>query len=259
VVAIYKNNDPTDIVWSYHIWVPQFLTNPTEITYTYPFLLTSVVFMDRNLGATHAGTDYGKGTGLFYQWGSKDAFPATGNAGEDQPGSGRFTSTAIRPMIGTIPYTIAHPDEFIYSDGQGDVWGNWLWYIDENLWGHGNGVKKTIYDPCPSGWRVPDIIENDGGLLSPWNVLAWRMGAWERYGFVLGDGMMIPACGYRYAQSNQIPVTDAGIDGLYWQTMSDVMYPHSAYNLYMTPSNQEGLDIDIKYNGLSVRCVKEAP
>jgi hypothetical protein len=252
VVAIYKNNDPTDIVWSYHIWIPRYAENPTTTTYTTE--TGGAVFMDRNLGATFAGTGYDRGTGLFYQWGRKDPFPDTGNAGDEQEGGGKFTSTPIESSsIGTIPYTIAHPGEFIYGQTNGD----WLWYNDEDIWGHGG--KKTIYDPCPSGWRVPDIIENGGGLLSPWNQLDWRMGYWTSgAGYTFYSGLTIPACGFRWGVDVTVKVIEGGEIGYYWDAMT---YASGyGYGLCVEAAEEgDGLNIGLKFNGFSVRCVQETP
>ena len=70
-----------------------------------------------------------------------------------------------------IIYSIENPLMFLYHTGFGDLYdggdhySNDLtkvkdWVSDErasadNRWGHGD--KKSPFDPCPEGWRVPDV------------------------------------------------------------------------------------------------------
>lgn len=71
-----------------------------------------------------------------------------------------------------IRYSIAHPLTFLYQSGTGALFdggkktNNNLdevrdWVSDErsvlsDRWGHGD--KKSPFDPCPEGWRVPDVF-----------------------------------------------------------------------------------------------------
>jgi hypothetical protein len=114
VVKIYKKEDSSRTpVWSYHIWASDY--NGSD---TYTNTNNNFVFMDRNLGATKAGlltstgTGANLGFGLFYQWGRKDPFPATGDPGESQS-TNKFDAVATSGTTGTIPYTVQHPDEFL--------------------------------------------------------------------------------------------------------------------------------------------------
>lgn len=70
-----------------------------------------------------------------------------------------------------IAYSVQHPLTFLYHSGKGslydggDHYSNDLsqvrdWISNErangsNRWGH--GAEKSVYDPCPDGWRVPDV------------------------------------------------------------------------------------------------------
>ncbi|MDR3119146.1 MAG: hypothetical protein LBU44_06995, partial [Mediterranea sp.] len=152
VVKICRS-DNGETVWSYHIWVTDY-TGAETFTNTYNTNNKSssdghFVFMDRNLGATFAGTGYGLGTGLFYQWGRKDPFPAT----DGTLPTGSWSKAATSDVNGTVTNIIKNPGVFYYS-------ASYDWYYgstrNNTLWGHDtNGGTKTIYDPCPSGWRVP--------------------------------------------------------------------------------------------------------
>ena len=153
------------------------------------------VIMDRNLGAAKAyytapaadDMDAQEAFGLFYQWGRKDPFPRAqgssidetsaagiiipiyGVAGNklDPEGDKNVTTgsgckkvsiaTAGSNAPATLNYTIKNPLSSIYNE-QGAPYD---WYTtsasnqNNDLWG--NGTTKSIYDPCPEGWRVPPI------------------------------------------------------------------------------------------------------
>ena len=98
-----------------------------------------------------------KGATTLYQWGRKDAFP--GVATSDLKAGG-ITENAGDNM--TIVNNIQNPDKFyIYGSS---LWTNYGYY---NLWsadntvtgsynqGNDNPVVKTVYDPCPVGFKMP--------------------------------------------------------------------------------------------------------
>ena len=256
VVKIYKAGDGSKTpVWSYHIWVTDY---DGSVTYTNTYNTNNngknFVFMDRNLGATktglltNTGTGANFGFGLFYQWGRKDPFPATLAPGDTQPGGGTFTAEVTSSSNGTITYTLQHPNTFLTA-GSGSSYG---WYYasrDNELWGH-SGVKM-IYDPCPSGWRVP---KNSGmsEATSPWYGFTSSNGGSWSYGYNWGTNAVYPAAGYRYASSGSINYE--GFYGYYW---SATVTGTNAYYLYFNsgfiyPSNNAN-----RAYGNSVRCAQE--
>lgn len=157
VIAAYDMFD--SIVWSWHIWC-----SPTELsamTQDYYNDAGTKVFtmMDRNLGAT-SGTPGSVGfLGLFYQWGRKDPF--LGSCRIDK--AVRAASTGEWPEAigcdefnGTVETAIANPTTFISSSSTyNSDWYYWTTAYDpgekNTRWGH----SKTIYDPCPAGWKLP--------------------------------------------------------------------------------------------------------
>lgn len=124
------------ILWSWHIWVADFDPEVTAQTY-----ISGAVMMDRNLGALRATPGDPSVYGLFYQWGRKDPLLGTYD-------SNNFISTYPADVkkytdtneLKSIEYTIQNPTEVPYVVNPA---GSWSW-------------NKTIYDPCPVGWRVPD-------------------------------------------------------------------------------------------------------
>ena len=99
-----------------------------------------------------------KGATTLYQFGRKDAFP--GVDASDLAANSHFTQNAGDNM--SIMNGIQHPDNFY-------IWGS-SWYSTPptgysyyNLWSaenmttgfNDNSVVKTVYDPCPVGFKMP--------------------------------------------------------------------------------------------------------
>ena len=142
-VAIYDSSD--NILWSWDIW-----STPEPGTATY----NGNTFMDRNLCAV----DLNNNRGFLYQWGRKDAFSAATG------GYASFTfvpalSTAFNTVTGiqSIDYCIKHPTTHVNN---GDS-NSWMSREEYNTLPWRDDVK-TIYDPCPAGWRVPTAAEQNG-------------------------------------------------------------------------------------------------
>jgi hypothetical protein len=255
VVAIKKDNG--DIVWSYHIWVTDYDATDESKQYTNTYNTNNngshFVFMDRNLGATQAGLltseDAGAnfGFGLFYQWGRKDPFPATGN-----PGDGTFTAEDTSSSNGTITYTLQHPNTFLTASNDPKDWH--YAFRDDELWGHSD--VKTIYDPCPSGWRVP---VNSGTVSStnPWKGFTEGNGIWG-YGYDWGANALYPAAGLRVGDSGSIG--GEGVFGAYWTASPSSLFYDYGVSFMAILSGIVGIDFPSstgRVNSSSVRCVKE--
>lgn len=167
-------------IWSWHIWSVDYA--PAAVAQTYK---SGAVFMDRNLGALT--TDYTKpeSRGLYYQWGRKDPmiYPSLFRSNQwnepiraDAVYAAGFEYAESYPRdvaspydIMTVEWAVAHPTT--YMDGaffeDWEEWtsvSDWLHARNSNLWGNRTTGKtivmvtdKSIYDPCPPGWRVPDL------------------------------------------------------------------------------------------------------
>ena len=164
-------------IWSWHIWAVDYDIESSGQTY-----FSGKTFMDRNLGALTTDCTQPSSRGMYYQWGRKapfiypannqdtrkfaDAVYASGyEYGESYP----ETSSDPESMM-SISWATAHPTTYMngafYSD-----WDDrttiidWLYDSSPNLWGNpttsNNTVtgasSKSIYDPCPPGWKVPSI------------------------------------------------------------------------------------------------------
>jgi len=148
---IAVKNATGKILWSWHIWIPA----TTIQSDTYGIASAGLKMMDRNLGAlVVAGSGDIRANGLLYQWGRKDPFIGIGAHGSSTTaayaGSGKTVSTTQL----SIAESIANPTQFGIATGSP---GNYDWTSEQSktLWGE----TKTIYDPCPPGWRVPDYRE----------------------------------------------------------------------------------------------------
>ena len=95
-----------------------------------------------------------KGATTLYQFGRKDAFPGVAKA--DLAANSHFTENAGNNM--SITNGILNPDKFYISGG--NWWNNYgyynLWSTDNTTTGfNDNSVVKTVYDPCPVGFKMP--------------------------------------------------------------------------------------------------------
>jgi hypothetical protein len=198
VVKIYTAGDRSQTpVWSYHIWVTGY--NPDDPnaaeheTFTNTYNTNNngshFVFMDRNLGATEAGLT-AAARGVSYQWGRKDPFPATGPV----------PMVAADATAGTVAYAIKHPDKFITTQAVPHDWHYAA--LDNSLWGHNS--SKSIYDPCPAGWRVPTNSEMNE-VKSPWYGFTDANGTWTSdEGWSWGTNADYPMTGFRSRENGDL-------------------------------------------------------
>lgn len=234
------------ILWSWHIWLTD---QPQE--HIYPN--NAGTMMDRNLGATSATPGDAGALGLLYQWGRKDPF--LGGSSIDCFDVVAKSTIAwpekenCTTATGTVAYAIEHPTTFI-TDSQQD------WCYTEG-YGHHDYTRwksdKTIYDPCPVGWRVPD-----GGESGVWNI----SGVYDDYTYDSSDKSMIfyisspdvtcyPASGYRDYYGKLFGV---GSVGYYWSVKPSIEeYDLSFQNANLFPPT-DGLSLA---EARSVRCQKE--
>lgn len=119
------------ILWSWHIWITD---KPEEHNYI-NYNKQSFRVLDRNLGATRAdrgaGNEWEESRGLAYQWGRKDPFEW-------------YKCESVDRTL-TIQESIENPTLVPEN--------HYTWTPEQNyeLW---NDQIKTIYDPCPVGYRV---------------------------------------------------------------------------------------------------------
>ena len=168
---IVAKNSTKKILWSWHIWVPE-----STITNNSYGDLAGANMMDRNLGALIASTKSSPSTlkslGLLYQWGRKDPFVGA-RAFADSPSKAKVSKNewSRHSSQFTMAESIANPTQYAYIAEESDS-NDWLSSANNNLWN--DSGSKTIYDPCPNGYRVP--VYNDEKPL--WDVPADNLTGW---------------------------------------------------------------------------------
>ena len=238
-----------EILWSWHIWVCE---GYDPVATAQEYYNNAGKMMDRNLGATSA-TPGDVGTlDLLYQWGRKDPFlggsSISSNTTITWPGTVSSNSSN-----GTIAYAVAHPTTFITYNSS-----NYDWYYtgssstDNTRW----QSSKTIYDPCPPGWRVPD-----GGSNGVWSKAT---GGSYFSGYPYDKGMNFsgkfgsagniwyPASGWLGYDGS---LRYVGNNGRWWScTPSDC----GAYSLCLNRSGDVFPSLsNFRAYGFSVRCLQE--
>ena len=245
------------ILWSWHIWM-------TDQPVGQVYYNNAGTMMDRNLGATSATPGDVGALGLMYQWGRKDPFMGSSSISSSIVAE----STIIWPNsvksdeeYGTIEYATANPTTFIVYNSN-----NYDWYYtgdnstDDTRWTESSS-PKSIYDPCPSGWRVPD-----GGSDGVWAKALGSASYLEDYPFddnnkgIDFSGRFGPAATIWYPSSGCRYINDCRLNlvgnfGNYWSASPKDHYNEhymSFYNAgYVDPSNY-----NLRASFLSVRCIK---
>ncbi len=250
--AVIAAKDASDnILWSWHIWLTD---KPAEHEYAN----SAGTVMDRNLGATSATPGDVGALGLFYQWGRKDPF--LGSSAISGFSVAKSTITWPSPVPsdasnGTIEYAVSHPTTFItYNTNNKD------WYYtgdnttDNTRWTESENTK-SVYDPCPAGWRVPD-----GGTDGIWGTADFDIPTTfddtNKGKTFSNNGIEIwyPAAGYL---SYDNTLSSAG-KSLYCWTATPWPDSASAINLYFDSDSQNlATHYGMRVRGCSVRCCKE--
>ena len=282
VVAVYDNTDPnaTDahILWSWHIWVTDYNPNTTYVTYPNSLPTANAIMMDRNLGALSNvySADNVDDFGLLYQWGRKDPF--RGSSVRNNPSeNGDFATTTNTGTWGTesaanavtqsggsnaLAYSIAHPMIFIYNrdtDNYCDWYCSNISNRNDNLW----NSSKTIYDPCPAGWRVPysGSVYNgsDWGVWNGWTnaYFPWDNGSKGRTYTYSSPAAWYPAAGILDNSTNPSKLTFVGQDGRYWSCSISSGSNFARNLIFDTDDTHLKVGESRRSYGFSVRCQKE--
>ena len=232
------------ILWSWHIWLTD---QPAEQVY----YNNAGTMMDRNLGATSATPGDVGALGLLYQWGRKDPF--LGSSSISSETEAKSTKSWPSPVSsstseGNLEYVTNNPMTFI--TGSSSTKYDWHYSSRNNdLW----KSSKTIYDPCPAGWRVPD-----GGDDGVWSKAYGSPSSLYDYPYnSVSKGIYFldfwyPASGRRNYDHKTLSLV--GYYGIYWSaTPSDSRAYCLSFDLdgslYMA-------DYEERAFGLSVRCLK---
>lgn len=249
VIAV--RDEEGTILWSWHIWVPQTAIQVSDFG---GIMGDGVQVMDRNLGALVAAVAGDAPVdplsyGMVYQWGRKDPFTNAGefNSGDQATWAGEDEEVA--PGQITLADGVSHPRLLGHINN-----GNWSEEVDETLWG--NDGEKTMYDPCPVGYRVP--ARNTGAPF--WASDSSAQAGWAIDGtncwITMGDpAAVFPIAGYRddYDVGGMAKV---GKRTLYWNGRGSEAKGYGA-DLRFDKGTYAGSGSAPKARLGSVRCVAE--
>ena len=246
-----------NILWSWHIWLAD---HPEEQVY----YNNAGTMMDRNLGATSATPGDVGALGLLYQWGRKDPFLGSLSISSLTVAKSTITwpsAVSSDSRTGTVAYATANPTTFIKYNTN-----NYDWYYtgssstDDTRWPTSSS-GKSIYDPCPAGWRVPD-----GGSNGVWSKALGSSSSYaETYDSTnngmnfsgkFGDSPTIwyPASGNIGAGYGLLDYV--GSYGKYWSASRYNNYGASILYFYRD-GNVDLSESNFFAGGHSVRCIKE--
>lgn len=306
VIAVYSDSGASgDILWSWHIWVTDADLNAHLQTWTVHADAAQYsnyrdpVLMDRNLGALTTA-DFGEaGTneshGLHYQWGRKDPFIGADNSSEisrvaaptydsrnqelgAMTKASSFSSAAAwthvdqkiaRTDIAKYPmaFVSGASNNFWMEESAHDLWGLPAYEDASNNLGH-----KTIYDPCPPGYRVMNPYAMTGvtsamagGALKNLthrvlNAATYKTdkAALQVYCNDEQEIAKLPAGGIVYYEKaeNFFPFDRTGTYGYYWTTKMTGSQEDRAYRMHLDWNNFVSMEGGYASYGHNVRCEK---
>lgn len=249
LIAAY--NEANEILWSWHIWVTPYAgiinDNQDNVRVGTRQSYNNQEWMDRNLGAANTLTP--AVPELMYQWGRKDPFLA------------RYCTSNTVPTTDPLTSSLKQPNVF-YKVTDGSPWYKKSTQT-ARLW---QDNVRTVFDPCPYGWRIPQKGSWDGFTQNV-NFFTWRKDRYSSYIFGSGDVSIYRLGGKTICNtgSSDLPadVTNA-TEGYLWSSTNSEG-SNNAYCLYYKSSDAAGnqsagtVTPNALYNqsyGFPVRCVK---
>lgn len=261
-----------------------------------------VVIMDRDLGALESNpNDLRASTGLFYQWGRKDPFYVKLPADNELPAEG-YPVGADGFVVGATDHiareegpvsfakAVQSPTLFIVAKSDfgstSDADFDWLQQGNGNdlLWyDESNASKKTMYDPCPPGWRVPGKSNTFTSLkprdvwepstFDPTNPKEGEVDEWGYYNQYPLQGVVCWDNRTQFFSNNSGRINcyngklfeySSGqylfMGGIISKKNIRVMYQHSQMGVNSKEGTMDLIETDYytyRTSGCSVRCVKE--
>lgn len=246
--SIAVRNSKDVILWSWHIWCSEEGWND----HIYPN--NAGTMMDRNLGATSATPGDIGAFGLIYQWGRKDPFMGTCAKTGTTLATSTGTWTTIR---GSQTFNYAEENPMTYIGSGSSDWCTGTGAYEPDYTKRWMESKKTMYDPCPVGYRVPN--GGDNGFWATANVKSTEDYTNRGMYWTLADGettAWYPCVGYRSRVSGSLSAV--GDNGYCWSASPDPSDTNYAHDLFfhstgsVTPAYRSDRSL-----GHSVRCVKE--
>ena len=276
VIAALVNRQ---VAWSWHIWRTD---APAEKE-----AAAGCTILDRNLGATSVTPGDVSSYGLYYQWGRKDPFVGAKDTGKDAPIGGASETAAFgtqtaayekntidqtayafdvignddNTIIDCVAYAVQHPTTFIkYVASVGNS-GVSTWFNSDlsnfsDLWGAVSG-RKSVYDPCPAGYKVPvdsaeawggfakaDVTSSAGSFGVTLNEAFYPCSGWRDVSGMLKQVGTYAKAASATASENRANILQMG----YYKMMATA----ASYSISFTNPGKSFIA-----GGIPVRCVKE--
>lgn len=258
-------DEANNLLWTWHVWITS--TPPTAVGR----------YMDRNLGAEQAAhasqQEILNSYGTYYQWGRMTPFigPYYYNCASSENALMYLTDNSYYAYLhyvlatsetGTLDYALANPMYYLLSDE--NLAYDWNATHDADLW---SADHKTLYDPCPKGWRVADNFDDLSFAGDPTIDLAlleqqfgWELTDGENTLFFLGGGRRSWLQG-KITNVNTAAVPKPWI-GYYWTATTTVENQSQALYFSLDTENPEASEFlnaipSPRANGMQIRCIKE--
>ena len=304
VVAVTKNGT---VVWSWHLWfAPKTALNTIAVTNyqnkvynfttetlgwkpkgevtTYNAPRTVKVKVEQTIangGAkqvtviniTQNPGGKKEGISTHYQFGRKDALPGTDT----------FYPTNSYSLDNThggrsLGYAIQHPEKMFAYAATGTYYWDWcnatyynLWSADNTTTGfNDNAVVKTVYDPCPVGFKMPasnaftGFTSNGQYQSGAANINAnGTADSWDKFSAAYGHNfytngsktatIFFPASGFRNYSDGSLNFVGHG--GYYWSAVPFSTYYGCYLGFYWSSVSPQ--DYDYRSYGFAARPVSE--
>lgn len=265
LVGIY-GADQSTVLWSFIVWMTP---TPEEQTYGN----TGYTVLDRNLGTYMTGSgDNWKANGVYFQWGRP--IPIGWSA--------KANGSPIKTEATSVRFSIENPTVLLYTNEVENTKSDWFlgaWTgarTDRNdaFWGNVNESDsylnpsdghKSIYDPCPKGYRVvsPKVLDE---IQQKAEFVKQKSTAVLRYCYDGTNYAYWPLAGCKWGSNGGNSGNNTGLNtsksmACYWS--------NSPASNYATDKNQGATCIQYKVDGgtwttsggrshaFSVRCMKD--
>lgn len=260
------------IMWSWHIWVwkddltPVTITNYTGVNYDILPVNLASKWVTNSSNPTQM-------TNWYYQWGrSVPLAPAiTYNSITNATTYGVLSYSNVANNSGSYQQGITNPTTH-YGYGNNSKY-NWFGASGSyyNLWDQActttgcsdNTVVKTVYDPCPPGFKMPNgntftgFITTGGNTStsSQFNIIGSFSNGWYfKKNSSDTTGIFFPASGYRNHGSGSL--SSVGSGGYVWSAAANSR--NYACYLYFNSGDVYPQNSNYRASGVSVRPVAES-
>ena len=302
VVAV--RNSSNTVLWSWHIWVTDYVPGSGDKTITNnqskPYTIMPVnlgwcdgqttTYAERTVQVRFKQTGTSAAPQIItvkqkehnivkhrnntcYQWGRKDPFVGAlaGNVNKtwyDANGNVQANQNPPVQSFGQrtqcITEGIKQPGTFCTTLGVDNYYTN-LWSANNNVYtNNDNSVVKTIYDPCPVGYKMPPsnaftgftVTGDNTSTTSQFNVSGEFNNGWNFYcggSNHSGDTAFFPASGWRNYVSGDPAIV--ATEGFCWTAVPKDN--NSAWNFFFGRNDVNPKNYNHRGFSCSVRAVRE--